>query len=190
VRVCAVALLALALLAGCGSHKEPRLGEAELEQLVLQPADLPAGYSQFDFGRQEKRDAHAGPRSDGARFGRQDGWKARYRDPDPKEPHTVESRADVFVDSNGAKEDLSAYADEFERAAVNGWRVVEVRGIGDDTRAATLLQGPRESGLRFYTVAWREGRLTGSVTLSGFDRDTPLEDVLRLARRQHQGMTR
>jgi hypothetical protein len=37
-----------------------------------------------------------------------------------------------------------------------------------------------------YTVAWRDGRATASVTISGFDRFTPLEEAVRLARRQEQ----
>src|SRR3954462_57093 len=111
----AVAAILIAL-SGCGSSEGSRLSEGDLAKLVLQTGDLP-GFDQFDEGRQVASDAHPGPRFDPTRFGRQDGWKARYHrggGPQTRGPLVVESRVDVFGDSGGAERDLDAYGKEFE----------------------------------------------------------------------------
>lgn len=180
-----VALVVTALAVGCGEKSAPRLAETQLGQLVLQPADLPRGFQAFDFGRQVRVDAHPGPRSDAARFGRQDGWKARYRNGSGSDdPTIVESRADIFASSKGAKADLAAYGEEIERSRTNGWKSVDVPAIGDASRGGTLLQGVPKSRIRYFIVAWREGRISASVTVSGFDRSTTLAEAVAFARKQ------
>ena len=180
-----VAAAILIAVSGCGSGDEGPLSEGELAKLVLQPGDLP-GFDQFDEGRQVFADAHPGPRSDATRFGRQDGWKARYRRRGGREtrgPLTVESRVDVFADVDGAKRDLDAYGEEFRgTAAPLRGRVLEVDSIGDEGWALTVVPGSPASA-RTYTVAWRDGRITASVTTVGLGR-LRLSDALALARKQ------
>ncbi|MEP6977980.1 MAG: hypothetical protein ABI948_07995 [Thermoleophilia bacterium] len=187
--------ISLAVAPGCesGGKHAARLSSKELGSAVLQTSDLPKGYERFDFGRQTRLDAHAGPRADATRFDRQDGWKARYRsDPAQKSGSAiVESRVDVFADAAGAKRDLRAYAEEFAAAKTQGWRILpDVPAIGDDSRGATLVQGPAQRALRTYTIAWRDGRATASITIVGFGRSTSLDDVVGFARRQQARLDR
>jgi len=177
----------LSALAGCGSHIAPRLSDSLGERLVLQPADMP-GFQQFDSGRQRRSDAYSGPRKDPARFGRQDGWKARYRrggGPTTRGPLVVDSRVDVFGDMQGAKRDLAAYEADYEQQAKTvGARSVAVPRIGDDTRAWLIKQGAVRNGVETFAVAWRDGRTTASITANGFTRGLRLTDIVALARKQ------
>ena len=183
-------LLVTALLAGCGQGSAgPKLKEAQLRTLVLQPKDLPRGLEEFDFGRQLTTDAHPGPRRDQTRFGRQDGWKARYRR-GGKDATVIESRVDVFAHVGGAKQDLDAYSAEFENSKAAGWKPLTVAAIGDGSRGATLLQRAPGGGLRYFTIAWRDGRLTASVTIAGFARSMRLDEALALARKQERRLAR
>lgn len=43
---------------------------------------------------------------------------------------------------------------------------------------------------RFFTLAWREQRLTGSLRVSGFARGLDAEQALDLARKQQARMAR
>jgi hypothetical protein len=180
-----------ALATGCGgttSHGE-RLKPAQLGSLVLRTHDLGGAFTQFDQGRQVRADAHPGPRGDVLRFGRQDGWKSRFRrvGAGTAGPLIVESRADVFAGSGGAAKDIDAYVAEWRAtAAVASAREITfptVDGLGDDARAFDLLQGTRANGQRLIGVAWRRGRITASVVASGLSA-LRLRDVLLLAREQ------
>jgi hypothetical protein len=188
----AVAAVTLVALTGCGSADQRRLSESELANLVLQSGDLP-GFDQFDEGRQVRSDAHPGPRSDPTRFDRQDGWKARYRrggGPDTRGPLVVESRVDAFAQVDGAERDLKAYDEEFDAtAASQHGQVLVIDSIGDEARALVLVQGPAASGARTYAVAWRDGRITASVTTNGLAR-LRLPDALALARKQEERIAR
>jgi hypothetical protein len=161
---------------------------AELQKLVLQPDDLPRSFERFDEGRQIAADLPVGARADPARFGRQDGWKARYRRAGTLQttgPLVIESKADLFDSSNGAKDDFDAAradADESEPE----WQPIGEPGLGDESFAATLLEGTQTSGVRFYQVVWREDNATSSLNVNGFARGLTLEDVLELARAQER----
>jgi len=98
------------LLASCGhGGGGASIEKSELPTLVLQPSDLPKAFSQFDEGRQVRIDAHPGPRGDPARFGRVDGWKARYRwggartAPEPPQTRPRSSRAGRRAASTGPR---------------------------------------------------------------------------------------
>ena len=114
-------------------------------------------------------DAVAGPRADERRFGRVGGWKARFHRSGTaatRGPLVVESRADVFGGSGGARDDLDAYRTQFEQTRAA--RVVPVGKVGDAAVASTQLQSGALR-VRFYTIAWRDRNVTASVTVNGFD---------------------
>jgi len=186
----ALVLVATGLPAGCGSgaKQADRLPVRTLRALVLLPRDAP-GFSSFDSGPQVGVDAHRGPRHATNRFGRQDGWKARYRRDDAtakKGPLVVESRADVFSDDGGAGKDIAAYASEWKETARSaGASTVSYPHVhlGNEARALDLLQGSRTAGQRLIVVAWRRGRVTASVSVSGYP-SLQVEDALTLARKQ------
>jgi hypothetical protein len=187
----AVLLLVILGLAGCsltGDEGGASLAVAELEKLVLQPDDLPRTFVRFDEGRQIAADLPAGPRADPARFGRRAGWKARYRRAGTVQttgPLVIESKADVFDSGEGAEDDFEAAradADESEPE----WQPIGEPGLGDESFAATLLQGPESSGVRFYQVVWREDNAVAALNVNGFARGLALEDALELARTQER----
>jgi len=176
---------------GSKRGSEP-LSEAQLGQLVVLPADIEAALpgtalTQFDGGPLTANDAVPGPRADESRFERRTGWKARYRRADAGATRgvlVVESRVDEFTDSKGAGSDLAAYATELEEAARShgGALLPVVATIGAKTVASSYDLQALSGRVRYYTVAWRHGRLTASVTISGFD-GTSLDAAIALARR-------
>jgi hypothetical protein len=182
-----MASVALALVsvvaAGCGSQGAS-FDRAEIAALVLQARDVP-GYAQFDEGAQVRSDMHPGPRSDPTRFGRVNGWKARFRSVGnaPAQPLVVESRVDVFKSSGGAHDDLDAYRKELETAPPGSGATASLLAapaLGDQALLARLKQG----GTVFYTVAWRRANATASVTTSGLAGRTGSAEAVRLAGRQ------
>jgi hypothetical protein len=184
----ALALGLLVLASGCllGNGDESSITAGELKQLVLQPGDVGKAFQQFDEGRQVMADQPGGSRADPARFGRQDGWKARYRRQGTSRtagPLVIESRADVFESTDGAKDEFDA-AKRDTGAGGLGWQEVDAPELGDDTFAMTLLQGARGSGVRYYLVSWRTDNATASVLVNGFDRGMELGDAVDLARKQ------
>ena len=77
--VASLTLLAgVVALAGCSGGDE-RIEADSARRLVLQAEDVPREFERFDFGRTAQADLPAGARADPARFGREGGWKARYR---------------------------------------------------------------------------------------------------------------
>jgi hypothetical protein len=164
----------------------------ELSALVLQPEDLPAVFDRFDEGRQAMADNPGGSRADPARFGRQDGWKARYRRPGTPRtegPLVVESRADLFDSSGGAKDELEAARRDLEDGELE-WQPIDEPGLGDESFAATLVQSGGTSGVRFYQVYWREANVTASLSVNGFESRLALAEALELARKQERRISR
>lgn len=181
--------MCVGLLAGCGSDKGS-IAKAELSRLVLQPADVSA-YQQFDEGRQIRLDALPGPRQDEARFGREGGWKARYRRVSlaGRGPSVVESRADLFGDVSGAKHDLAAYRKQLQTPIPGSGTTIRELGnphLGDDGIAVEIRQGPAV----FFTIAWRTSNATASLTASGQAKATSYADALSLAQRQARRLER
>jgi hypothetical protein len=187
----AVLFLAILGLSGCsltGDDGAPSIEAAELKKLVLQPDDLPSSFTRFDEGRQIAADLPEGARADPARFGRRDGWKARYRRAGTVQttgPLVIESKADVFDSGEGAGDDFEAARAETDESEPE-WQPIGEPGLGDESFAATLLQGPESSGVRFYQVVWREDNAVASLNLNGFARGLALEDALELARAQEK----
>lgn len=179
--------LIVLLLAGCDlgdGGGSATIDEARLNELVLQPDDLPAAFRQFDEGRQAIADRPAGARSDPARFGRIDGWKARYQRPGSartKGPIVIVSLADVFESSDGAKDELEAIAE-------GGFDELEEPDVGDEARAWESLQSSAGGGTRYYLIVWREENATASVLVSGFE--LTFDDALALAHKQAARLSR
>lgn len=184
-----VPLLGALAVVGCG-HSAPRLEVSLLPALVLQPADVPK-LERFDEGRITHFDAPQGLRSDTARLGRLDGWKADYKrqgGPTTAGPLIVHSQADLFRDGHGAQADLDLYRRQFaagEADSPGSVELVRPTGLGDEAAGMTLAQGG-SPGLRIFTIAWRQGTTTASVTVNGFSGRVSLSDALRLARRQDE----
>jgi hypothetical protein len=174
----------LVFATGCdlgGGDTEATIEESELKGAVLQPDDLPRVFIQFDEGRQVRADSPAGERSDPERFGRIEGWKARYRRPGSattRGPLVIESRVDVFESADGAQDELEAIAE-------SGFRRVEDPPLGDAARAFETAPGGT-GAVRYYLVAWREDNATALLFVNGFERRLTLADVLALARRQQR----
>jgi hypothetical protein len=164
----------------------------ELSGLVLQPDDLPPVFDRFDEGRQVAADSPGGSRADADRFGRRAGWKARYRRPGTPQtagPLVVESRADLFDSSDGAKDELDAAREDLEGGELD-WQPIGEPGLGDESFAATLVQAGGTSGVRFYQVFWREANVTASLSLNGFEGRFAFAEALELARKQEGRISR
>jgi hypothetical protein len=183
------ALLLVLLLAGCSlSGDESTIAVSDLPRIVLQPADLSPAFLRFDEGRQIFVDSPGGRRKDPARFGRQEGWKARYRRSGSQRtdgPIVVESRADAFKSSDGAKDDLDAARADLEDSELD-WQPIDEPGLGDESFAATHVEPGLGKGVRYYQVYWRDSNVTASLALNGFEGRFPLADALALARKQEK----
>ena len=188
-RFCAIAVLAsLVLLAGCTGGDRATISEQELPRLVLQPSDLDGPWVQFDQGRQRRADSPPGMRSDPTRFGRLDGWKARFRrsgSPETLGPLVIESRADLFDDTSGAEEDFEAAAADL-RSIGSGLDDPE---LGDEARAVTA-GGNTSGSVRYFTVLWRDDNVVAVITANGFYRKLTFEQVLGLATKQQARIER
>jgi len=179
--IAAVACSAVIVLAGCGSSGS-KIPTSKLSKLVLQPADLPNGFTPFYVGHQLSAD-QPGTRSDPRRFGREGGWIGRYRrggTPKTKGPLVVASRADLFEDSSGARRELELSRHQLMSPSA---RSVHVGELGDQAFGFTILQ-PGTVGIRNYAIVWREANATAELELNGFEGGLTLSNALALARKQ------
>jgi hypothetical protein len=193
----AIVLLALvaALGAGCRGDGDdsPSSGQAEsrardsaLKSSVLQPEDLPRVFIRFDEGMQVRADLpRSRLRGSPTRFGRVQGWKARYRRPGSTQtrgPLVIESRVDLFKTADGARKELEAYG----RDLPEGLRFLgrPPSGLGEDGFTATGRQGAGQFAVRFYLIAWRDEAMSASLLLNGFEGEFKLQQAVALARKQ------
>lgn len=183
-----LAVLVVLALAGCSFDGESAsIERGKLGKLVLQPADLAREFVRFDEGRQITADSPGGRRSDPARFGRVEGWKARYRrggTPRTTGPLVVVSRVDVFDSTGGAEDDLAAARADLDDSDL-GWNPIDEPGLGDESFAATVVQRGFNA-VRHYEVFWRHENATASLSANGFEGRLALSDVLELARKQQR----
>lgn len=188
-RLVATAGIALVLLLSAGCTDSDTVPVDRLPSLVLQTSDLPSQFSRFDAGRQVQADFLPGPRADPSRFGRRDGWKARFRrrgDMRTSGPLVVESRADVFADNGGATDDLESYRQQYETSvheARGAGRMLQDPDVGQDAVAMALVQ-PGNPGVQLFSVAWRQQNVTASVTVTGIAGRMRYAAVLPLVRAQ------
>jgi hypothetical protein len=185
------ALVALVVVvAGCagGDGDEQAVPATKMRLVVLQPADLSKAFVRFDQGPVRLADTPPGPRGDPERFGREGGWKARYRrpgSPATKGPLVVESRIDLFEGEDGAKSEFDAYREELESEAGGAGRWLDVPRIGDDAQAVTSGSGIANS-VRVFRLVWRDGNVTAAIAVNGFEGKLRLADVLELGRKQQR----
>lgn len=177
--------LAALVAAGCAGDSGG-LPESALSTVVLQLADLPESFDQFDEGPQGLAETTGAFRTDPLRFGRVEGWKARYRRPGTVStpgPLVIESRADLFGDDDGAAKDFDAYRRELEQAVeTTGGRLLTRIALGSEAAGMTF----REDRVRFFRIAWRHRNVTALLFANGFDGRLQLADVLALARKQQR----
>ncbi|MGH3005118.1 MAG: hypothetical protein ACRDOS_04330 [Gaiellaceae bacterium] len=192
VRALALPLAALTLAACSGGGSDEEAVELdELPRVVLQPEDVPATMIVFDEGRLARADMGPGERADPTRFGREGGWKARYRVPgggtEPSGPLVVESRVDLFAATDGAEQDFELLEQEIE--AGPGERL-DPPGIGEASASVLQRQQAVPSDAVSYTITWRQANVTAAVTVQGFENSLELEDALTLARKQERRIAR
>ena len=182
----AAVLLVAVTVAGCESSTT--IPSDKLSTLVLMEQDLPAGFASFDSGPQVRLDNQGTVRSGASRYGREGGWIIRLRRSDQTVtagPLVVESRADLFKDSGGAKSDFGAYRVLFSRTSGGDLKTVAVSGLGEQALGITFTQ-PGGRALRYYRIAWRYRNATASVLVEGFEGELTLNDALSLARKQEK----
>jgi hypothetical protein len=189
-------LVCLSLLVACGGGDREAVERHELEHVVLQPADVPTVFERFDEGRLLRTDQpDAGERADPARFGRQEGWKARYKRSGTQAtrgPLVIESRVDLFDDEGGAEQELAAHREELERGVSRETAAesLETRPLGDEAVALTFLQPGAMRDVRFYMVVWRDANVTAGVLVNGYEGKLTLDQTLDLARKQQLRIAR
>jgi hypothetical protein len=174
-----------------GDDDGAEIGADALPQLVLQPSDLTPDWTRFDAGRQRLADAPPGDRADPTRFGREGGWIARYRRPGSSEtagPLVVESRADLFESVGGAEDDFDAALADIERLGQAGSESIDTSDLGDEARGVGSVGEPGQ--LQFFTIVWRDGNVTATLTANGFHGRLLPEHVVRLAEKQQARMAR
>jgi hypothetical protein len=171
-----VPLLPLVLVVGCGSHAQRGIPVSDAKTLVLQPSDLPRGYTSIGAGAQNPFTAKD---TDPKRFGRRGGWFADYRRPPGTTtgPLIVQSAVDIFDDSKGADRELEA-----DRARLGTARPIAVARIGDESFAAAL-EGTGKPGALIYTFVWRQQNVTSSLVVTGLRGKLRLTEAVALARR-------
>jgi hypothetical protein len=173
----AAALLAVLALVGCGSHSSgEEIPAARAKQLVLQPGDLPRGFTSIGGGAQNPFTAND---TDPKRFGRTGGWFADYRKAPQATngPLIVQSQVDVFADSKGAGREL-----ESVRARMRAARSIGAPRMGDES-LATKVTGSGAPGALIYTFAWRQRNVVSTVVVSGLRGRLQLSESTALARR-------
>ena len=179
-----VGVIAALVAAGCTGEDEAAITEAALPRLVLQPADFPHGWVQFDARRAPDEPLEGESPQEG-RATAASVWVARYRrsgTSTTRGPLVVESRARVFTSAEAAGRAIPA-------AGRQAGTRVDAPRIGHETLATTLVQSG-VTPVRFYTIVWRHANVVATVTVNGFDRRTTLADAIALARKQQRRLER
>jgi hypothetical protein len=180
-----LALGIVLLTAACDGSSTITAGK--LSQLVLTEQDMP-GFTTFYNGTQVRLDNQGTNRIDSSRFGREGGWIARLRPSDSAAasgPLVVESRADVFKNSDGAKSDFAAYRAELSATNAGDLKQFGVPGLAQDAVGVTFTEAGART-LRFFRIAWRDRNATASVTVEGFDGDLTQDEAVALAQKQEK----
>ncbi|TMK76838.1 MAG: hypothetical protein E6G45_12280 [Actinobacteria bacterium] len=168
-------------LAGCGGSGS--------KSLVLTPSDVGKDFREFDQGQQAEVD-FSPPRDDPKRFGREDGWKARFTRLAPTTtiagPLQISSLADRFRTAEGARMDFSLYQQWLGQFVVTGGRTLAPPGVGDEAAAVTYRQGLAARAVRYYMITWRDKNVTASVNVNGNEGKLAWQQALDLVRKQEK----
>lgn len=146
------------------------------------------GFTTFYNGAQVRLDNQGTNRTDASRFGREGGWIARLRPSDSAAatgPLVVESRADLFKSSDGAKSDLAAYRVQLSATYASDLKQFAVAGLAQDAIGVSFTEAGART-LRFFRIAWRDRNATASVTVEGFDGDLTQAQAVALAQKQEK----
>jgi hypothetical protein len=172
----AAVLLAVSLLAGCGSHSSGEVPVSKARQLVLQPSDLGSGYVSIGSGA---RNPFTAGQTDPKRFGREGGWFADYRRPPPgtRGALIVQSEVDVFGDDNGARQQVAA-----DRERLWTVNATSIPRIGDES-FATRVQGSGSPPPLVYTLVWRQRNVASTLVVTGLKGKLDPKQPVALARR-------
>ena len=183
-RLVSLGLLAF-LAAGCMGGDSAAIEPSELKNLVLQQQDLPAAFTRFDEGRQARIDQPGGTLADVKRFGRQDGWKARYRRPgssvDHRPPRRRVQGRRVRRAGRGAGRARSGPRRPARRTPS---RARDAASSGTRPSSRPGPRGAAASQVRFYLVRWRHENATASMLANGFEGRFTREQALELAEKR------
>ena len=181
-------LLLSSSLIACDRAHEP-VQPNELPSLVLHLQDLGAGWVDFGSGPPDGRaDEFPGIGTDPRPTNHRGAWVARYRwvGGGRRPPILiVESRVDLFEDAADAERRLQAAERELRATDV-----AAIPNVGEETTMGSVTQQSLSGLIRFYTLIWRQGNLTASVVVQGFDRTLRLADAVNLARKQERRIDR
>ena len=173
------------LLVACG-------GSAKSSGLVLTSSDVGTGFTQFAKGEQVHAD-YSPPRDKPDRFGRKDGFKARFGrpgSPTTEGPLVISSLADEFSSADGAHQDFLLYQQALALFASTNGRTLSAPGLGAESEAVTYRQGRPPNAIRYYVIAWRDGSRTASVNVNGFEGRLKWQQALDLARKQEKRISK
>jgi hypothetical protein len=181
----AVAVFVVVALAsgGCGDSSGENLSENELAKLVVQPSDVPR-LSRFQNEREIMSQQSPVLGRDPHRFGRQNGWVARYRRPRGSNgPLILASGVDMFAKRSGASDFFGKVTKVNEaNAAGSGMKSADGDDLGDERQVLATPSG-RPGSVRFVLAVWRTGRFVGSISASGYSGRISSDDVVALAKR-------
>ena len=150
------AAVCIVLLAAAGCGGDG----STLEPSQLRDAVLQPG----DLPQGFERMAH-GPR------GGPTAWESRYAG-----PLVVTSQVELHASPSRAEAEVEA---ELEHVRTEAWQPIDDPGLGGGSFAATT----GGASTRRYRVVWRDGNVVAEVYVAG---ETPLGDVLELARKQER----
>ena len=185
----AVLVLVMLALAACGESSGKKLSDAALAKLVLQPAEL-RGLDRFANEQEIMSQQSPVLGRDPHRFGRQNGWVARYRRLRGNDgPLTLASGVEAFGKSSGASDFFDEVTELNERnAAGSHMKAADGDDLGDERRVLATPPG-RPGSVRFVLAVWRTGRFVGSISASGYSGRISPADVIALVKRQDERLS-
>ncbi len=184
---------------GCagGSDGDADSDALRPQSLVLEARDVPGGFSLAP--------GQSGPVTNGeVAASREPGYEGRLREWGRRGGYTaffarrlrvtgplaraasVESRASVYGDEDGAAESFAAGLAEFERYV----RIRQLPRIGDETHAFRTTAESNGRPVEFLVVTWRTDRVLSTVVVAGQPGRVRLPAVIPLARRQQARVER
>jgi hypothetical protein len=187
-RIAVLSLGALVLAACSGGGGGHAIGSRDLPKLLLQREDVSSIFKRLEAGPETIADL-GGNEANGTRFGREGGWKARYRrvrDVSAPGAYILDSRAEVFKGSDGASKSFDSVRSAIEKSPLLVPRHVEIftPNVGAEAFGATVVQRPGRRAVRLVTIIWRNGNVKASLSANGFADQLSVDDVVALARAQ------